>query len=104
MRGLRDSSGQIVINEREAASDIRKIEAAAEKFRAALKLLDPAKLDDESFLGTTRGELDQLLVRIIRDINNKITQCEKTAGYIKYVVEKYQQSDRECAASMGGNR
>ena len=99
MARLRNSSGQIVIDEGEARADIRNIEQARAKLEEARRLLDPNKLDDARMLGAARDALDGLFVRACKDLDSWIRQCDETKNFINATVEKYQKIDRELAAS-----
>ena len=94
MAGLRDSNGTIVIDEREAQADIRKIEQAKSKLAEIRKLLDPSKLDDERMLGETRDALAETFNKMSRE-------CSLVSKYIAQVVEKYKRIDREYAGKVG---
>lgn len=102
MQGLRDQDGQIVISEREAAADIKKIERAVDKLRSALKILSPSSIDDTKMRGETRDALEELLHRTCSDIARRSGQCDEVVRYINAVVENYRRADSECAASIGG--
>lgn len=102
MQGLRDRDGQIVINEREAAADIKKIKRAVDKLRSAMKILSPSSIDDTKMRGETRDALEDLLHRVCSDIARSSGQCDEVVRYINVVVENYRRTDRESAASMGG--
>ena len=103
MSGLIDSSGSIVIDEQEAALDIRNIEEVKNKLTEARRLLDPNKLVDARMLGETRNALDGLLGRICRELRGREARCDDAGNFIKTVVEKYKDIDREFSRQMGGN-
>lgn len=102
MANLRNANGQIVINEQEAAADIRRIRSAKQKIDEARAMLDPAKIDDEQMLGAARFAYAELLEKIRRELYARSSACENTATYIRNVVEKYQRIDRELAAKARG--
>lgn len=101
MAGLRDSNGTIVIDEREAQADIRKIEQAKSKLAEIRKLLDPSKLDDERMLGETRDALAETFNKMSRELTNWEEKCSLVSKYIAQVVEKYKRIDREYAGKVG---
>jgi hypothetical protein len=100
MSGLRDSSGQIVIDEHEAAMDIRNIDEARAKLAEARRLLDPGKLDDNRMLGMTRDAFGALLGKIYKELDEREIKCDATKEVIKKTIEKYQRIDRELRESL----
>ena len=105
MAGLRDANGQIVINEQEAESDIRKINQAKAKLVEARRMLNPSKLDDGRMLGATRNALNEKLAKMNRDLDTWEQNCDSAARYIRSVVDKYRRIDREYtqkARNIGG--
>jgi hypothetical protein len=102
MAGLRDSSGQIVIDEHEAAADVRNIDEARAKLAEARRMLDPSKLDDSRMLGMTRDALSALLEKACKDLDGREAKCDQTKDFINKTVAHYQRIDRELSASMRG--
>lgn len=102
MAGLRNYNGQIVINEQEAAADIKRLRQAKQKIEEARAMLDPAKLDDEQMLGAARNAYVEVLEKLRKELGDRASACESTAVYIRNVVEKYQRIDREFAAKARG--
>jgi hypothetical protein len=102
MAGLRDFSGQIVIDEQEAAADIRNIDEARAKLAEARRLLDPRKLDDARMLGETRNALTVLLEKACKDLDDREAKCDRTKQFIKDTVAAYRRIDRELSESMRG--
>ena len=102
MAGLRDSSGKIVIDEYEAALDIKNIEEAKNKLAEAKALLDPNKLADSRMLGATRDAFGELLGKICKELSDRETKCDDTKKFINSVVEKYQRIDRELSKQIKG--
>jgi predicted nucleic acid-binding Zn-ribbon protein len=100
MAGLRDHNGRIVIDEREAAADVRKIDEAITKITSVIKKLDPAKIDDRRFLGEARDGFDDFLDRIRKDLSDMKTKCEAAKKLINDAVAKYQRIDRELKDAM----
>lgn len=95
MRGLRDSTGQIVINEAEAESDIRKIEQAKSKLSEAIRILNPSGIDSGRMLGDTRDALDEKLNAINKEIQMWDNRCTTVVRFIRNVVQNYKRIDRE---------
>ncbi|GHS95049.1 hypothetical protein AGMMS50276_09290 [Synergistales bacterium] len=102
MAGLRDYDGKIVIDESEANKDINYINDARAKLEAAVRLLDPAKLDRTRMEGETRVALESQLTAAIKKIRAQMDNCASMSRYIKDVVAKYRQIDREMAERMRG--
>jgi hypothetical protein len=100
MAGLRDSSGKIVIDEHEAALDIRNIDEARTKLAEARRLLDSNKLSDSRMLGMTRDAFGTLLAKVCKELDGREAKCDATKDFIKKTVEKYQQLDRELSKHM----
>ena len=100
MAGLRNSNGQIVIDEREAMSDVRKINQAKAKLAEVREMLNPSRLDDSRMLGETRNALSGNLTKISKELSNWEEKCDVVAKYIMTVVEKYKRIDREYASKV----
>ena len=103
MAGLRDANGQIVIDEREAQSDVRKINQAKAKLAEVRKMLDPSKLDDSRMLGETRNALSEIFTKVSKELSNWEEKCDIVTRYITAVVEKYKRIDKEYASKVAGN-
>ena len=103
MAGLRNSNGDIVIDEHEAALDMKNIDEARAKLAEARKLLDPNKLVDSRMFGATRDEFGGLLVKICKELGERENKCNDTRNFIKAVVETYKRIDREYSERMRGN-
>jgi hypothetical protein len=89
--------GTIVIDEREARDDIGNIRGAKAKLEEAMKLIDPAKLDDTRMSGKARNALGNQRQRIRRNLSDLSLNCEGTSRFIEQTVAKYQRIDRELA-------
>ena len=98
MRGLRDSSGAIVIDEAEAEADIRRIESAKAKLNEAKELLKPGSIDNDKMFGATHDALEEQLTHMNKDLTEWQNLCDKTIKYIRYVVAEYKRIDKEFAA------
>ena len=101
-RGLRDSNGQIVINEQEAEADIRKIEQAKSKLEEARKLLDASKFDRERMRGETLDALTDNFSKLNKELNDWETKCTLIVKYIRSIVANYKRIDREYAGRVHG--
>jgi hypothetical protein len=99
---LRDVDGTVVINEMEALVDIKSIRDAKAKLQEAVKLLDPARLDDARMSGKAREALGEQFQRICKDLANLGLNCDITNKFIENTVEKYQRIDRELAKAVKG--
>lgn len=104
MAGLRGYDGKIVIDEREAREDMKKIDEAAAKLAKARELLDPGRIDANSMAGRLRAPLDEQLNKIRNDLNRMEAECKDTSGFIGKVVEKYKRIDAEVAKQIRGKR
>jgi hypothetical protein len=100
MSGLRGYDGKIMIDEGEASSDIRNIDEARSKLEAAIKLLDPAKIDRARMEGETRIIMENQLSTAVKKIRAQMENCVGTSSYIKDTVEKYRRIDRELEKKM----
>ena len=98
MRGLRDSSGAIVIDEAEAEADIRRIESAKAKLNEAKELLKPGSIDGDKMLGAAHDALEEKLTHMSKDLTEWQNLCDKTIKYIRHVVAEYKRIDKEFAA------
>lgn len=96
-RGLRDASGQIVIDEIEAEEDIKKIQLAKSKLEEVKTLLDPHKIDDERMFGAARDALAEQFTRMGKDLTDWQERCDASVSYIRHVVAEYQRIDKEYA-------
>ena len=101
MAGLRDSNGQIVINEQEAEEDIRRIKQAMSKLSEARQALNASQIDSSRMRGETRDALEEIFSKLNKDINEREENCDAIAKYIRNVVERYKRIDREYAAKAG---
>lgn len=97
MAGLKDSSGQIVINDREAEADIRKINNAKRRLENVIDMLDPSKLDDNKLQGETKAALEDQLHTAISKLKDLSNQCEAIVRYIRGVVTVYKAIDKAYA-------
>ena len=97
MSGLRDSSGQIVIDEAEAEEDVRRVRQAREKLEEVKQYLDPASIDSERMYGMTRDALEEQFTRMNKDLADWEEFCDATIDYIHRVVAEYQRIDKEYA-------
>jgi hypothetical protein len=102
MAGLRDYNGKIVIDDGEAAADVRRIETAGAKIEEAIKLLDPGKIDDARMFGAARTALDGVLEKMRGDLEKMRENCGHTKDFINNTVEKYRRIDRELRDTMKG--
>ncbi len=104
MSGLRNSSGKIVIDEAEAEADIKKLEQINAKLEEAEDLLSPVHFDFERLRGETSAALKDLYFKFFKEFRTSEDQCRTTANFIKAVVNKYKNLDREYAekARNGG--
>jgi hypothetical protein len=102
MAGLRDADGTIVIDESEALADVKSIRDAKAKLQEAMKLLDPAKLDDGRMTGKARDALGEQLQRIYKNMENLGLNCDKTSRFIEQTVAKYRRIDSELAKILKG--
>jgi hypothetical protein len=102
MAGLRDYNGKIVIDEYEAAADVRNIDEARVKLAEARRLLDPKKLDDSRMLGAMRDALNALLEKACADLDGRESKCDQVKDFINRTVATYQRIDRELSESMRG--
>ena len=102
MAWLRDYNGKIVIDEGEAAADIRKIEEAGAKSEEAIKMLDPGKIDDARMFGAARTVLNEVLEKMRGDLGKMRENCGYTKDFINSTVEKYRRIDRELRDAMKG--
>jgi hypothetical protein len=100
MAGLRDYNGRIVIDEGEAAADVRKIDEAINKITSVYQTIDPAKIDDSRFMGAAREGFDDFLGRIRKDLSDMKTRCESAKKLINDAVAKYRRIDMELRDSM----
>jgi hypothetical protein len=94
--------GSIVIDEREARADIENIRRAHAKLEEAMKLIDPAKLDDSRMAGKAGDALGDQRRRIYKNLANLSLNCEKSNQLIEQTVTKYQRIDRELAKIAKG--
>jgi hypothetical protein len=102
MAGLRDAEGTIVIDELEAREDIKNIRSAKAKLLEAMRLLDPARLDDGRMSGKARDALGDQLQRIYKNMENLGLNCEKTSRFIEQTVARYRQIDSDLAKTVKG--
>jgi hypothetical protein len=102
MAGLRDYNGKIVIDEHEAAADVRNIDEARVKLAEARRLLDSKKLDDDRMLGAARDALVTLLDKACADLDGRESKCDQIKDFINKTVATYQRIDRELSASARG--
>ncbi|MDR1472245.1 MAG: hypothetical protein LBS75_06955 [Synergistaceae bacterium] len=98
-----EGSNRIVIDEAEAAADIRNIEDAARKLAEARALLAPDRINDSCMMGKTRGALNEKLGGIGTALKKFESWCAQECGMINMVVRKYQRIDRELAGRVQGN-
>lgn len=103
MARLRNSNGQIVIDETEAEADAKKIEQAKAKLEEAHKLLDPSKLDSYCMRGETRDALEEIFSKLLSEFKSWEDNCSAASKYIRDVVKKYQRIDREYTAKISGS-
>ena len=101
MAGLRDSNGQIVINEQEAEEDIRRLTKAMSKLSDARQALDASRIDSSRMRGETGDALAEVFSKLSKDINDRMDNCDGIAKYIRNVVNRYKRIDREYAAKAG---
>jgi tRNA(Leu) C34 or U34 (ribose-2'-O)-methylase TrmL len=94
---FRDMDGTVVINEIEARSDIGNIRRAKAKLEEAMKLIDPAKLDDARMSGKAKDALEDQRRRIYKNLANLSSSCENSGQLIERAVAKYRRIDRELA-------
>ena len=104
MAGLRNASGQVVIDKNEAQNEIRKIGQVKSKLAETKRLLDPSKLDDAHMQGETRNALSQTLSKLNKEFMNLAEDCTSVSNYINQVVTKYERIDREYARKLKESR
>ncbi|MDR0647895.1 MAG: hypothetical protein LBF92_00965 [Synergistaceae bacterium] len=102
MAELRDADGTIVINEIEAQADIKNVSDARAKLLEAMRLLNPAKLDESRMSGKAKDALADQLQRIYKNMENLGLNCEKTSTFIEQTVAKYRQIDSDLAKTLNG--
>jgi len=102
MSGLRNSNGDIVIDEHEANQDIKNIDEAKLKLAEARRLLDPNQLVDSRMFGDTRDAFGAVLVKVCKELDDREIKCDTTKNFIRTVVETYKRIDREYSEKMRG--
>jgi tRNA(Ser,Leu) C12 N-acetylase TAN1 len=97
-------SKKIVIDEAEAAADIKNIKNAIAKLAEARALLNPGRLNDSLMLGSVRtalgGKLDEFNANYLKKFER---ECEETCDMINAAVRKYRRIDRELAGRVQGD-
>ena len=101
MAGLRNSNGQIVIDEREAEDTIKKINQAISKLSDARQAIQSSRLDENRMKGGVHDALAEVFSKFNKELNEWESNCNSTIKYLRSVVNHYKKLDREYAAKAG---
>ncbi len=101
MAGLRNSNGQIVIDEREAEDTIKKIKQAMSKLSDARQAIQSSSLDESRMKGGVHDALKEVFSKLNKELNEWESNCNSSIRYLRSVVNHYKKLDREYAAKAG---
>jgi uncharacterized protein YukE len=96
--GLRDESGQIVINEREANEDIANLRRARQSLEEFRKSLTTARTRlGTAWAGNSFNSFTSKNDALIKDVDRVISQINTSIKNIEDTVRHYQEVDRRLA-------
>lgn len=88
-----DQNGLILIDEVEAAEDIKKLKSALASMEEALDLVNQIAGVNSAFSGDTADAIGVSCAELIKQINQQKSQIEDEINFINGVIEKYQNID-----------
>lgn len=88
-----DQNGLIMIDEVEAAEDIKKLNAAKDSLMEALEIINNIASINSTFKGDAANTIDITVTELIKKINGQKAAIEDEIRIINQVVEKYKTID-----------
>lgn len=92
---FRDQNGKITIDEVAADRDVKAVNAACELYSRAVVLAQRMVSLSSELSGETGSAVTEASAGLEKEIESFLTFGQETAGYIKAVVARYEQIDRE---------
>lgn len=95
-----NANGQITIDEAAASSDIQKIKAAVAKLEDSRNSLNQLKASASSMQGYTGQAIVEQSEKLTKQITDLVDKLNSSSSYIRKVVDKYKEQDRQLATSI----
>lgn len=92
---FRDQNGKITIDEIAADKDVKAVNAACELYAQAMVLTQRMTALSTELKGETGTAVTESSARLQDELERMKAFSEETAAYIKAVVARYEQIDRE---------
>ena len=84
-----DQNGLIMIDEVEAAEDIKKLKKTVDSMNEALEKLNEINSINSVSKGDAANTVDSVATELIKQDNNQKKEIEQTIAYINGIIEKY---------------
>lgn len=88
-----DQNGLILIDEIEAAEDVKKLNATKDLLIDAMEIINQIVASNNSFQGDTANAIDVAALELTNKIKEQISGIEDEIRFINSVVERYKAID-----------
>lgn len=88
-----DQNGLILIDEIEAAEDVKKLKSALATMEEALELINQIAGINSAFSGDTANAIEISSAELMKQVNQQKAEIEEEIRIINEVVERYQLVD-----------